>query len=117
MRAKLEEINEALRRRLHQPIPEQGKWLGQVVGGFFAYHASWRSARGATPTNGPALSAFRFHVTDLWRRTLRRRSQKDGFVWQRIERLANHWLPKPHIRHPWPVVVSPSNTRGGSRMP
>jgi RNA-directed DNA polymerase len=94
MRGKLKEIKEELRRRMHQPIPTQGKWLGQVVRGFFAYHA--------VPTNGPALSAFRYHVTDLWRRTLRRRSQKDALVWQRIEQLANHWLAKPLIRHPWP---------------
>ena len=39
MRAKLKEIKEELRRRMHQPIPEQGRWLGQVVTGFFAYHA------------------------------------------------------------------------------
>ena len=58
--------------------------------------------RGVTPTNSAALSAFRFNVIDLWRRTLRRRSQKDGFTWERIIRLADHWLPKPLIRHPWP---------------
>jgi RNA-directed DNA polymerase len=54
---------------MHQPIPEQGKWLRQVVTGYFAYHA--------VPTNGHAIMAFRFHVTDLWRRTLKKRSQKD----------------------------------------
>jgi RNA-directed DNA polymerase len=94
VRAKLRQVKDELRRRMHQPIPAQGKWLGQVVRGFFAYHA--------VPTNGPALSAFRHYVTDLWRRTLRRRSQKDEFTWARIARLANHWLPKPTIRHPWP---------------
>ena len=70
MRAKLQEIKEELRRRMHQPIPEQGQWLRQVVSGYFAYHA--------VPTNASALECFRHHVTDLWRRTLRRRSQKDG---------------------------------------
>jgi hypothetical protein len=24
---------------MHEPIPEQGAWLKQVVRGFFAYHA------------------------------------------------------------------------------
>ena len=28
-------------------------------------------------------------VTDLWRRTLRRRSQKDGTTWERITQLAD----------------------------
>ena len=65
MRAKLREIKEELRRRMHQPIPEQGKWLGQVVTGYFAYHA--------VPTNGRALVAFRSHVETLWWRSLRRR--------------------------------------------
>ena len=94
MRAKLREIKEVLRRRMHRPIPEQGKWLGRVVRGYFNYHA--------VPTNGQALEVFRHHVTDLWRRTLRRRSQKDGITWTRMTQLANDWLPKPTILHPWP---------------
>jgi group II intron reverse transcriptase/maturase len=94
MRAKLREIKEEMRRRMHQPIPEQGKWLRQVVTGFFAYHA--------VPTNGRALGAFRYHVTSLWRRSLRRRSQKDHTTWQRVTRLADDWLPRPRILHPWP---------------
>ena len=36
MRAKLREIKEALRRCMHQPIPEQGKWLARVVRGYLA---------------------------------------------------------------------------------
>jgi hypothetical protein len=83
-----------LRQRMHQPIPLQGTWLRQVVTGFFAYHA--------VPTNFPALAAFRLHVARLWRRTLRRRSQKDGSTWKRIEKLADDFLPKPRIHHPWP---------------
>jgi len=47
MRAKLQEIKQKLRRRMHQPIPEQGKWLGRVIRGYFNYHA--------VPTNGRAL--------------------------------------------------------------
>ena len=94
MRAKLREIKEALRKRMHEPIPEQGRWLKQVVSGFFAYHA--------VPTNIRALGAFRYHVTDLWRRTLRRRSQKDGMTWERITKIADAWLPQPRILHPWP---------------
>jgi RNA-directed DNA polymerase len=43
-----------------------------------------------------------FHVTNLWRRTLRQRSQKDRTTWERIKRLADDWLPQPRILHPWP---------------
>jgi RNA-directed DNA polymerase len=94
MRAKLKEIKETLRRRMHRPIPEQGKWLGRVVRGYFNYHA--------VPTNAHAVVTFRHHVTDLWRRTLRRRSQKDRTTWAWMTKLADTWLPKPIILHPWP---------------
>ncbi len=67
MRAKLKMIKEEMWRRMHQPIPVQGKWLCYVVNGYFNYHA--------VPTNAHALHVFRHHITDLWRRTLRRRSQ------------------------------------------
>jgi RNA-directed DNA polymerase len=94
MRAKLREIKQALRRCMHRPIPEQGKWLGRVVRGYFNYHA--------VPTNAHALAVFRHNVTDLWRRTLRRRSQKDRMTWERTTQLVGDWLPEPIILHPWP---------------
>jgi group II intron reverse transcriptase/maturase len=94
MRAKLQEIKTELRQRMHQSIPSQGHWLRQVVTGHFAYYA--------VPTNSRALSAFRHYVADLWRRTLRRRSQKDGFTWGRMTKLVAEWLPAPRILHPWP---------------
>ena len=96
MQTKLKEIKQELRRRMHQPIPEQGKWLCQVVRGYFAYHA--------VPTNLSALGAFRHHIGRLWLRTLRRRSQKDKFAWDRMEKLTDDWLPQPKILHPWPNV-------------
>jgi RNA-directed DNA polymerase len=96
MMAKLLEVKEELRRRMHRPIPEQGMWLKQVVSGFFNYHA--------VPTNSRALAAFRYHVTRLWRRSLRRRSQKDRLSWDRITRLVDDWIPKPRVLHPWPSV-------------
>lgn len=95
-RAKLRELKEELRRRMHQPIPIQGAWLKQVVTGHFAYYA--------VQTNSRGLSAFRHWVGDLWRRTLRRRSQKDALTWDRMARLVGDWLPPPRIRHPWPNV-------------
>ncbi len=96
MRAKLEEVKEALRERMHQSIPAQGKWLAQVIGGYYNYSA--------VPTNSHALAAFRYHIIALWRRTLRRRSQKDDTTWRRMVKLADDWLPKPSILHPWPSV-------------
>jgi RNA-directed DNA polymerase len=94
MRVKLREIRDALWLHRHAPLDEQGSWLRQVVGGYFAYHA--------VPTNTRALDAFAHHVTVLWWRTLRRRSQKDTTTWAYAQRLAAQWLPKPRILHPWP---------------
>ena len=94
MRDKLSEIKTQMRKRMHASIPEQGKWLRSVVTGFFAYHA--------VPTNQRALSAFRYHVVELWRKSLRRRSQKTNLTWERMTQLVNDWLPTPRILHPWP---------------
>jgi len=94
MRARLQEIKAQLRSRMHEPIPEQGRWLRAVVTGFFAYHA--------VPTNSRALGALRHHVTTLWLRTLRRRSQKDRMTWERMAKIAAEWLPAPRVLHPWP---------------
>jgi len=94
MRAKLRAVKQEMRRRMHQPIPLQGKWLQQIVSGYFNYHA--------VPTNSRALHAFRHSVAELWQRSLRRRSQRDGMSWERFTQLANDWLPKPRILHPWP---------------
>jgi hypothetical protein len=54
------------------------------------------------PTNVDALAAFRYHIMVLWMRTLTRRSQKDRTGWDRINKLADQWLPRPRILHPWP---------------
>lgn len=96
MRIKLKAIKEKLRRNMHASIPEQGRFLGQVVRGYFAYHA--------IPTNFRALTAFRHYVTDAWRRTLRRRSQRDKVTWEIMTRLADQWLPMPRVLHPWPAM-------------
>jgi RNA-directed DNA polymerase len=64
MRNKLREVKEQLRHRINASIPEQGKWLGQVVRGYFAYHA--------VPTNSQSLKTFRYHVTCAWLRRKRR---------------------------------------------
>jgi RNA-directed DNA polymerase len=57
MQAKLRAIKQEMRRRMHQPIPVQGKRLGQVVSGYFNYHA--------VPTNSRELHAFRHFVAQL----------------------------------------------------
>jgi RNA-directed DNA polymerase len=94
MRAKLQAIKQELRQRMHQPIPQQGNWLRQVITGYFNYHA--------VPTNFRALAVFRHRITLHWRRVLAHRSQTAGLTWERMRKLASDWLPKPHILHLWP---------------
>lgn len=94
LKATLRKVAEKLNHNPHTPIPEQGRWLGSVVRGYYAYHA--------VPTNLQALSAFRYHLTRYWLRALRRRSQRDRMSWERITQLADQYLPKPKILHPWP---------------
>ncbi|MGF6292834.1 hypothetical protein QFZ98_004695 [Paraburkholderia youngii] len=94
LRAKLKQVKEQMRVRMHEPIASQGRWLAQIVRGYFAYHA--------VPTNIRLARAFRHGIMNIWRRTLRRRSQKDTMTWQRIQRLADEWLPQPQILHAWP---------------
>lgn len=94
MMAKIKEVAGELRRRMHQSIPEQGTWLKQVITGYFAYHA--------VPTNWAALGAFRDEITKRWQWTLQRRSQKGSRTWEQMKKLADDWLPKPRILHPWP---------------
>ena len=69
MRAKLKDIKAELRRRMHQPIP----YPGSVVEA--GCDRALRLLRGPNQQRG-AFSVPAHYVTDLWRRTLRRRSRK-----------------------------------------
>ncbi len=106
MRAKLAEVKDQLRQRMHQPVPEQGRWLGSVVRGHCAYYA--------VPGNRKAVAAFRTQVTRHWHAALRRRSQRSRLDWKRMNRLANRWLPPARVVHPFPDVRLGVRTRGRS---
>jgi group II intron reverse transcriptase/maturase len=106
MRAKLKSVKTEMRRRMHLPIPEQGRWLARALEGHYNYYA--------VPDNSEAMRAFRERVIRHWLQTLRRRSQKDGIAWTRMRRLADRWLPQPRILHPWPSVRFDARTRGRS---
>jgi len=95
LRAKLQEIKQQLKARMHDEVTAVGRWLGSVVRGWFNYHA--------VPGNINCLDEFRTQVQRLWRRVLRRRSQKGRiWTWERIRRLTRRWLPSPQILHPYP---------------
>ena len=115
MRRTLKRLKEELRRRMHHKDEATAEWLGKVVNGWLNYFA--------VPDSFRYLCRFVDRLKRLWLQSLRRRSQKDRFKWDRIESLvAIHW-PKLEIRHPWPnqrlavSVYRNSTTRGRSRMP
>jgi group II intron reverse transcriptase/maturase len=92
--AKLKVLKDELRRRLHWPIPKVGKWLRVVVLGHCRYYG--------LPGNSRKLESFVYHLTRLWFKTLRRRSQRHKTDWDRMNRLAVRWIPLPRICHPYP---------------
>jgi RNA-directed DNA polymerase len=96
MRAKLREIKGHLQVMQHDGIERQGRWLAQVLRGWLAYYA--------VPMSGSAITAFRHHMIERWLRVLQRRSQRTRrtLSWGRMKRIADYYLPRPHILHPWP---------------
>src|SRR5450432_1510741 len=94
-RAKLKEIKTELRKRMHQPVPEVGKWLRSVVEGHNRYYG--------VPSNQWSLASFRFHVARHWYWALWRRSQRTRLTWEQMYRLINRWLPPPLLHQPYPL--------------
>ena len=95
LQAKLSAVKAELKRRMHDPIPQQGQWLRSVVGGHIRYYG--------VPSNTPALYLFRFQVGWLWHRALSRRSQNGRVLWDRMRRLIDRWLPHARVCHPYPL--------------
>jgi len=95
LQTKLNEVKAELQRRMHEPIPDQGKWLQAVVRGHIRYYG--------VPRNHNALWIFRFQVGRLWHRALSRRSQNGRILWDRMRRLITRWLPLPSVCHPYPL--------------
>jgi len=89
MAAKLKNIRQELRRRLHDPIVNTVKWLTAVVRGYFQYHA--------VPRNEGRLKAFRHEVLHLWMWQLRRRSQRTRWTWKRFQEQLGNLLPEVAI--------------------
>ena len=108
MRAKLHAIRDTLLKGRHRPIPAQGEWLASVVRGYFAYFA--------VPTNSKRLMSFRDEIARSWFFALRRRSQLDRLRWTRMNALAERYLPRVRIVHPWPPARFAAKTQGRSRV-
>jgi RNA-directed DNA polymerase len=89
--AKLREVKEELRRRMHDPVPKQGTYVASVVTGHANYYG--------IPGNSRSIGSFRIAVIRLWKRTLSRRSQKGYITWARMNRLVTRWVPLVRLRY------------------
>jgi group II intron reverse transcriptase/maturase len=95
LRAKVKAVRKEMLHRMHDPVPEQGKWLRSVVHGHLNYYG--------VPGNRQSTDAFRTQVMRGWRYALRRRSQKtQNLNWKRFKRLVRTWLPTARTIHPYP---------------
>ena len=58
MRAKLRQIKQELKQRMHDPVSQMGRWLQTVVQGYFNYYA--------VPGNLDSLAVFGDRLLGLW---------------------------------------------------
>ena len=96
MAAKLKDLRAKLRQRMHGRVEGTAKWLGQVVRGYFQYHA--------IPGNWAQMKAFRNDVQRLWYQALRRRSQRSRLTWEKFRERLGSLLPPVQILQPYPDV-------------
>ena len=91
---KLKELRLAMKKRKHDPIAEQSRWLGSVLRGHYAYF-------GITG-NSASITKFHAAVVQWWRWVLRRRGQRPKLPWERfIAILTRFPLPRPRLVHNW----------------
>ena len=96
MRATLAAIKLQLRKRMHRPLGETGRWLRRVLQGWLNYHAVPNNIRRVNRLVGE-VTRYRLHV-------IRRRSQRgrNRWTWARMRRLARRHFPRARILHPYP---------------
>ena len=104
MRAKLRQIEQQLRERMDDPLPQTGQWLQSIVQGYFNSYA--------VPGNLTSLGVFRDRALVLRWRTIRQRSQKRRINWTRTGLWRNPTMPGFSIADageglPFPCTPSP----------
>jgi group II intron reverse transcriptase/maturase len=95
MTAKVQSIAAELNKRMNDPIEQTGNWLKQVVRGYYNYYA--------VPGNLPRLQMFQRATAQHWLYTLRRRSQRSRWTWERFGAFMKQYLPDPRVLHPYPL--------------
>ena len=93
---------------MHLPIPEQGRWLASVLQGHCNYYA--------VPDNNEALRRLPLSDHPALARGASASQPAPRLTWERMELLADRWLPLPRILHPWPEQRFAAITQGRSRV-
>ena len=95
MRKKLQELKQQLCRRMHDPVPQTGKWLRSVLQGYFNYYA--------VPGNLNTLALFGTGCLASGGKPSVDAAKRAGSLGPAALRLQN-WLPRPKKLHPYPEV-------------
>lgn len=106
MTAKLADIREQLRRRITEGRTAVGKWLARVLEGHYRYYG--------VPGNYSAMAGYRRRLQEVWHRALLRLSHRTRVTRDKMQELADRWLPKPKILHDYPDARFAVRTRGRS---
>lgn len=93
-RQTLHRIKYQLKKINQANICIQGKWLRQVVQGYFNYFG--------VPLNRGALESFRAEICRSWCKALRRRGNKRPMTWYKLQKFIRLWIPSVRIVHPYP---------------
>jgi hypothetical protein len=89
MRAKLREVKQQLRKRMHDPVRQTGRWLKSVVQGYFNYYA----VPGNLVVAGVRSAGSHGHAPSLW--------LSDGFL--------NRVRSIPFLMHASPLLIRDKN--------
>lgn len=94
LHAKVKEIGDELKIRMHHSVHGVGQWLKAVVTGHYQYYG--------VPGNIEAMKDFKHLICQRWMHSLRRRSQKRSMTWVKTKKLIDRWIPPPQICHKYP---------------
>lgn len=93
--AKTRALRKELRKRRHDPVPDQHRWLVSVLRGHANYYG--------VPGNSRALKSFRNELRNEWHRQLQRRSQRARWSNEKHNRFDQKFpIPALQIAHPYP---------------
>src|SRR3954451_3897477 len=91
---KLKAVRQDMLHRMHAPVREQHRWLGQILRGHYRYYGVIFNYR--------ALRVFKDCVVRLWRQVLGKRTWKGRVSWASYKSILTAFpLPEPALHQAW----------------